>query len=125
MFIKHSPDHKVAILIIYVDDIILTGDFTAEIIALKKLLAKDFEVKDLGKLKYFLGMEVARSSHGISISQRKYVLDLLKETGMLGCKPTDTPMDSNDKLRNEEDSLLVDKGKYQRLVGKLIYLAHT
>ena len=61
---------------------------------MKKYLSEEFEVKDLGNLKYFLGMEVARSRNGIVVSQRKYILDLLKETGMLRCKPIDTLMDS-------------------------------
>ncbi|KAE8668064.1 putative ion channel POLLUX-like 2-like isoform X2 [Hibiscus syriacus] len=91
----------------------------------KGLLAKEFEIKDLGQLKYFLGMEIARSRKGICVSQRKYVLDLLKETGMLGCKPADTPMDSTTKLGTKENCAPVDKGRYQRLVGKLIYLSHT
>ena len=125
LFIKHSTKGKLAILIVYVDDIILTGDYEDELIKLKTLLAKEFETKDLGSLKYFLGMEVARSRKGISVSQWKYVLDLLKETGMLGCKPAETPMDSSTKLGANKDSVPVDKGKYQRLVGKLIYLSHT
>ena len=66
---------------------------------LKNLLAKQFEIKGLRFLKYFLGMEVARSRNGISISQRKYVLDLLKEKSMLGCKPAETPMKSTNKIR--------------------------
>ena len=57
---------------------------------MKKVLATEFEVKDLGQMRYFLGMEVARSRNGISISHRKYVLDLLTEITMLGCKPSDT-----------------------------------
>ena len=57
-------------------------------------------MKDLGQLHYFLGMEVARSKRGISVSQRKYVLDLLAETGMLGGKPSDTPIDVGDKNRD-------------------------
>lgn len=68
-------------------------------------------------------MKVARSSLGISISQTKYVLDLFNETGMLGCKPTDTHMDSNVGMR--KDSPPVDKRRFQRLVGTLIYLSHT
>ena len=58
------------------------------------------------------------------MSQRKYVLDLLQETGVSGCRPADTPMDPNVKLWEKGDTP-VDKGRYQRLVGKLIYLAHT
>ena len=68
-------------------------------------------------------MEVARSQKGISISQRKYVLDLLSETGMLGCKPSDTLIEVGKKTGDAGDA--VDKDRYQRLVGKLIYLSHT
>ena len=125
MFVKHSSSGKRAILIVHVDDIILTGDHDEEILELKNFLAKQFEIKDLGNRKYFLGMEVVQSKRGILVSQRKYVLDLLKETGMLGCKPADTPMDSNSKLGSKDDSAPVDKGRCQRLVGKLIYLSHT
>ncbi|KAK2993290.1 hypothetical protein RJ640_022129 [Escallonia rubra] len=89
---------KLTILIVYVNDIILTGDDYEEMNRLKTILTKEFEIKDLGKLKYFLGMKVAHSNKGISISQRKYTLDLLKETGMLGCKPIDTHMDPICKL---------------------------
>ena len=70
-------------------------------------------------------MEVARNKRGIFVSQQKYTLDLLKETGMLGCKPIDTPIDTNSKLGGHPSDSSVDKGRYQRLVGKLIYLSHT
>ncbi|RVW40082.1 Retrovirus-related Pol polyprotein from transposon RE1 [Vitis vinifera] len=125
LFVKKSHAGKMAILIVYVDDIILSGNDMEELQKLKKYLSEEFEVKDLGNLKYFLGMEVARSRKGIVVSQRKYILDLLKETGMLGCKPIDTPMDSQKKLGIEKESTLVDRGRYQRLVGRLIYLSHT
>ncbi|RVW83231.1 Retrovirus-related Pol polyprotein from transposon RE1 [Vitis vinifera] len=125
LFVKKSHARKMAILIVYVDDIILSGNDMEELQNLKKYLSEEFEVKDLGNLKYFLGMEVARSRKGIVVSQRKYILDLLKETGMLGCKPIDTPMDSQKKLGIEKESTPVDRGRYQRLVGRLIYLSHT
>ena len=125
MFIKHSSNGKRAIMIVYVDDIILTGDYFEEIKYLKEILGREFEIKDLGQLKYFLGMEVARSHKGIYVSQRKYTLDLLKDTGMLGCKPVPTPMDLVNKVQLEETEQLTDKRRYQRLVGKLIYLSHT
>ncbi|RVX01253.1 Retrovirus-related Pol polyprotein from transposon RE1 [Vitis vinifera] len=102
LFVKKSHAGKLAILIVYVDDIILSGNDMGELQNLKKYLSEEFEVKDLGNLKYFLGMEVARSRKGIVVSQRKYILDLLKETGMLGCKPIDTPMDSQKKLGIEK-----------------------
>jgi hypothetical protein len=69
MFIRHSHDGKIAILIVYVDDIILTRDDVLEMNQLKTSLSSTFEIKDLGSLRYFLGMEVARSKKGIVISQ--------------------------------------------------------
>ncbi|KAA0054215.1 putative mitochondrial protein [Cucumis melo var. makuwa] len=73
-------------------------DDIAKITRLKKKMGDEFEIKDLENLKYFLGIEVARSRKGISASQRKYTLDLLKETGMIRCKPADAPMEFNAKL---------------------------
>ncbi|XP_057505369.1 uncharacterized mitochondrial protein AtMg00810-like [Actinidia eriantha] len=92
---------------------------------IKKHLAAIFEMKDLGKLKFFLGMEVARSKEGIFVSQRKYILDLLRNTGLMRCKSVDTPMDPNVKLETNLEDSPVDRGMFQRLVGRLIYLAHT
>ncbi|CAL2254196.1 unnamed protein product [Prunus armeniaca] len=93
--------------------------------ALQEYLSKEFEMKDLGTLKYFLGIEVSRSQQGIFLSQRKYVMDLLTETGMLGCKPVNTPMKENHKLGECTDHKPTNKEQYQRLVGRLIYLSHT
>lgn len=70
-------------------------------------------------------MEIAWSKKRISVSQQKYVLNLLKETGMFGCKPTETPMESNAKLGLKTDSKSVDRERYQGFIGKLIYLTHT
>jgi hypothetical protein len=114
LFTKFSQDGKIAVLIVYVDDIVLTGNDTDEMGRVKEKLAIDFEIKDLGSMRYFLGMEVARSKDGIVVSQQKYILDLLKETGMSGCRPADTPMDPNAKLW-EKGSVPVDTGRYQRL----------
>lgn len=116
---------KITILIVYVDDIILTGDDESEMARLKRKLAAEFEIKDLGNLKYFLGMEVARSRKGIIVTQRKYILDLLNETGMSGCRPIDTPIDPNVKLGEIQEGEPVDTTRYPKLVGKLIYLSHT
>jgi hypothetical protein len=123
VFYKHSSC-KITILAVYVDDIIITGDDDEEILELKKCLSKTFEVKDLGQLKYFLGIEVARSEKGIVLSQRKYTLDLLRETGMIGCRAAATPIDQNDKITAQSGELM-DREKYQRLVGRLLYLCHT
>ena len=92
LFLKQQ-NGKLTALIIYIDDMIVTSDDQKEIQRLQKYLATKFEMKELGELKYLLGIEVARSKHGIFLSQRKHVLDLLAETGMLDCKPVDTPIE--------------------------------
>lgn len=115
----------VTCLSIYVDDMIITGNDEEEMKKLKENLFAEFEMKDLGRLKYFLGIEVLRSKQGIFICQKRYILDLLAEIGMIDCKPVDTPMAANLKLYMEEGAVLADKERYQRLVGKLIYLSHT
>jgi len=112
-------------VIVYIDDIIITGDDFVERDKLRKRLLAEFEIKELGKLKYFLGIEVAHSEKGIFISQQKYILDLLKEIGMVDCRLCETPIDLKHRLKNDEEGATTDKGQYQRLVGKLIYLAHT
>ena len=78
---------------------------------MKKVLATEFEVKVLGQMWYFRGMEVARSRKGISISHRKYVLDLLTEITMLGCKPSDTLIKA--RKMTESDRKPVDRDIYQ------------
>ncbi|GJX06710.1 retrovirus-related pol polyprotein from transposon TNT 1-94 [Tanacetum coccineum] len=124
LFLKNRKN-RVTCLIIYVDDMVITGNDEEEIKRLKEGLFTEFEMKDLGNLKYFLGIEVLRSPKGIFICQKKYILDLLAEIGMINCKPADTPMMVNQKLFMEKKAKLADKNMYQRLVGKLIYLSHT
>ena len=111
LFVKHLANGRLTILIVYVDDIVVTGNHE-EICHLKYLLSKEFEIKDLGHLRYFLGMEVARSNHGVLVSQCKCVLDLLRETGMSGCKLVETLMDPNIKLEACGKGIPVDKGKF-------------
>lgn len=123
LFFKHHLG-KITILAVYVDDIVITGDDQVEMNWLKKALAKAFEIKDLGCLHYFLGIEVAYGSEGIYLSHRKYILDLLNEVGLLHCKPATTPIEQNHQVMADVGEP-VDKHQYQRLVGRLIYLSHT
>ncbi|RVW26366.1 Retrovirus-related Pol polyprotein from transposon TNT 1-94 [Vitis vinifera] len=124
LFLKKQHG-KITTLIVYVDDMVVTGNDLEERKALQNYLFREFEMKDLGPLKCFLGIEVSRSSEGIFLSQRKYVLDLLQETGMSGCQPVNTPIEEGLKLCVEPNQVSTDKGRYQRLVGRLMYLAHT
>jgi hypothetical protein len=110
---------------VYVNDIIISGSDSTGIADLKRYLGQRFHTKDLGTLHYFLGIEVARSSQGLYLSQRKYVLDLFSETSLLGAHPADTLMDSTVKLDGEQGELFSDVGRYRHSVGKLIYLTVT
>ena len=101
MFVKHTTP-GIVILVVYVDDIIVSGGDTLAIKEVKSQLKKNFHTKDMGQLRYFLGIEVANGRHGLILSQRKYTQDLLSETGMLGSKPTESPMDLNTNLHDEE-----------------------
>ena len=103
------------------DDIILNDSDLVEMSNLKSY-AQEFEIKDLGMLKYFLSIEVALAKGGLVISQQKYIGDLQKETGLLGCKPVKTLIERNNKLGGSKEELMVARGAYQRLEGKLFYL---
>lgn len=92
---------------------------------LKSLLAQNFHIKDLGELRYFLGIEISRSADGIFLCQKKYATDIINEFGMAHCKPLHLPMDVHLKLTPEKGEPLPDPTVYQRLLGKLIYLTIT
>jgi hypothetical protein len=124
LFTLSHKDNFTALLI-YVDDIILAGTCLEEIQRIKSILDNSFKIKDLGTVKYFLGLEVAHSKEGISISQRKYCLDLLNDSGLLGSKPAATPLDPSVKLHNDDGKVFEDISLYRRLVGKLLYLTNT
>ncbi|XP_070044109.1 retrovirus-related Pol polyprotein from transposon RE1 isoform X1 [Nicotiana tomentosiformis] len=125
VFYRHSASSLSIYLVVYVDDIVIIGNDQDCITNLKQHLFQHFQTKDLGRLKYFLGIEVAQSSSGIVISQRNYALDILEETRMIGCKPVDTPIDPNSKLMPGQGEPLSDPASYKRLVGKLNYLTVT
>lgn len=110
---------------VYVDDLVICGNNNEEIVKFKAYLGRCFHMKDLGKLKYFLGIEIARSAEGILMTQRKYALDIVAETGLLGCKPAATPMEQRHNLGADTSKALTDPTRYRRLVGRLIYLGNT
>ena len=89
---------------------------------LKKLLNQKFKLKDLGSLKYFLSLEIARNNSSISFSQRKHALDLIANIGLIGSKPMKNLMEQNLQLCKYERRLLAEPTQYRRLISRLLYL---
>jgi len=115
---------KLLIIVSYVDDLILTGDEQL-ISSCKKDLAREFEMKDMGLMHYFLGLEVWQSDGELFVSQGKYVIEKLQRFCMESCKPMETPLVTN---RGKENATLgeeIDATIYRQLVGSLMYLMNT
>uniref|UniRef100_A0A2N9GH75 Reverse transcriptase Ty1/copia-type domain-containing protein n=1 Tax=Fagus sylvatica TaxID=28930 RepID=A0A2N9GH75_FAGSY len=124
LFIYKSKSFTMFILI-YVDDIIITCSNPTEIDELLLLLQSDFAVKNLGKLHYFLGVEVIPNAHGAFLSQQRYILDLLKRTKMIDAKPVSSPMASTTSLTAHEGESFSDVTLFRSTVGALQYLSLT
>lgn len=107
------------------DDIVSTGDDLQGTNDLKASLDRQFKIEVLRTLKYFLGLEVARSKKGIFLCQRKFALNISEDSGFSGAKPANTPMEQNVKLNRESGELLNDASLYRRIVGQLLYLTIT
>lgn len=112
-------------LLVYVDDIIVAENCSASIDSLKHFLQTQFKIKDLGCLRYFWGLEVARSSKWVHLSQRKYTFNILSNSGALGCKPLKLPLEQNFKCNKASGQSLPDPSSYKRLIGRLLYLTIT
>ncbi|XP_074276920.1 uncharacterized protein LOC141600577 [Silene latifolia] len=122
IFVKGSVRIHV---LVYVDDFIVSGNDLNALVSFKEYLHKCFHMKDLGDLKYFLGLEVARHTDGIFLCQRKYTLDILQEVGLLGCKPVSTPIEQQNQLGCSGSKFLTNPEPYRRLVGRLVYFVVT
>lgn len=121
----YSHGHVEIRVLIYVDDLIICGNDGEAIRKFKNYLGECFHMKDLGRLKYFLGIEIARGKEGFVISQRKYALDIVEETGLTTSAPAATPMEQNHHLATDDSAFLTKPARYRRLVGRLIYLVNT
>ncbi|XP_056690301.1 uncharacterized mitochondrial protein AtMg00810-like [Spinacia oleracea] len=121
----HREHGHISIAAVYVDDIILTGTDPNKLAALKAYLHQEFSIKDLGKLNYFLGIEVGYSTEGIILSQKKFTKELLSDCGFDITKKAITPLPVNVKLTLSDGELYSDTEKYRSLVGKLNFLTHT
>jgi histone deacetylase 1/2 len=126
LFYYNKGQHTLYVLV-YVDDIIVASSSQAATYVLLKDLQREFALKDLGDLHYFLGIEVRRDSDGLILLQGRYATDILARANMRSCKPVDTPLPTSVKLSVEEGDKLgpTDATKYRSLVGALQYLTLT
>lgn len=133
-FIRSQADHSLftcsssnyfVALLVYVDDIIVARDNIQAILNLKAFLNQQFHIKNLGELKYFLDLEIAKSAKGIALNKKKYALDILVESGYLASKPLSFSMQQNLRLSKNEGILLSVPSSYRRLIGQLSYLKIT
>jgi len=111
-------------VLVYVNDLIITRSNETSVVKLKTNLWQQFSIKDLEKVEYFFGIEMATSSKGGFLNQQKYILDMLQDAEMLHTKPVIIPLDSKMQLDSSSKPLLTFT-TYQRIVGKLIYLTIT
>ena len=123
----HKQGSSYILAVVYVDDILLTGNNVSLIDTLKAALHSAFSIKDLGEAKYYLGLEVSRSSDGIMLSQKKFILDMLQSANLLDAKPLSIPLDQHVKMYdNDKSGRLIDNPLlYRSLVGKMLYLTFT
>ncbi|XP_028118492.1 uncharacterized protein LOC114316033 [Camellia sinensis] len=113
------------LLLLYVDDMIITSDDVDGILLLKQFLSHHFEIKDLGPLSYFLGLEISHDSTSSFLSQAKYTSDLLARAGLTDCKIPSSPLETQSRLSPLDGSLLSNATLYCQLVGNIVYLIVT
>ena len=113
------------LFLLYIDDMIITRDDHSGIFDFKQFLHQQFEMKDLGHLGYFLGLEVSLDSTGYYLSQAKYAFDLLSRAGLINTKVVSTPLEMNARLTPLDGTPLCDATLYRQLVGSLVYLTVT
>ncbi|KAL0367257.1 UNVERIFIED_CONTAM: Retrovirus-related Pol polyprotein from transposon RE1 [Sesamum radiatum] len=111
--------------LVYVDDILITGPSISDIQTVKNYLHALFTIKDIGDARYFLGLEIARNSTGLYVAQTKYIVDIIKDTGLEQAKAASTPFPPGLKLSTDCGALLQKPDSYRRLVGRLLYLGFT
>jgi hypothetical protein len=118
-------DDSLLLIVLYVDDLLMTGNLTSTIDSAKSTLHDQFSMTDLGLLHYFLGLEVSQSTSGIKMAQSKYASDLLVCFQMTECKPAASPFLLGVRFEDAGTTPLVDSTLYRQLVGSLLYLTHT
>lgn len=121
LYVKEE-DGNIVLIVLYVDDLLITGNNGKLIEQVKTHLSNEFDMKDLGLVHYCLGLEVWKKRHSVFISQAKYACEVLKRFNMQDCKPVSTPIDTSNKPSRDDGTPFVDMTLYRQLVGSLIYL---
>ncbi|KAL2241352.1 UNVERIFIED_CONTAM: Retrovirus-related Pol polyprotein from transposon RE1 [Sesamum indicum] len=124
LFVKPSSSGLMALLV-YVDDILITGPSLDDISRVKQYLHSLFTIKDMGNARYFLGLEIARSTSGLYVAQTKYAMDIITDTGLAQAKPASSPFPPGLKLDASSGPVFSRPDSYRRLVGRLLYLGFT
>lgn len=125
LFLKSGAKTDMLIISLYVDDLIFAGNNEAMFSDFKESMKKEFDMTDLGRMSYFLGVEVVQNSSGIFVSQSKYTKEILERFGMDNSKPVDNPVVPGYKLSKKGDGVEVDANTYKQMVGSLMYLTAT
>ena len=117
--------NSLILLVLYVDDLLITGCSTSTIVAVKRILHDRFFITNMGLLHFFLGLEISQNASGIKLSQAKYARDLRERFHMTDCKSSPNPFLSGVKLEDVRETPLVESTLYRQLVGSLLYLTHS
>jgi hypothetical protein len=125
LFMKKKEKGEILIVCVYVDDLIYTGNDKLMFQEFKTMMMKEFAMTDLGKMRYFLGIEVLQSCNGIFIGQKKYIKDMLSKFEMSDCNPVKNPIVPGSRLVKEDKGVKVDNTLFKQLVGSLMYLTAT
>ena len=113
------------VVAVYVDDLFVTGTSKRVIDEFKAMMASKFDMSDLGRLTYYLGIEVNQHSGGITLNQSRYAQKILQEEGMSQCNPVQTPMEAGLKLSRADGEREIDATEFRENIGCLHYLLHT
>jgi hypothetical protein len=127
VYVKTGPDNELTILLVYVDDILVASNCESSSTAIKKELMAAFDIRDLGELKLFLGIQVERTKDGgYFLHQSKHAQDILEYFGMENCNSVQTPMDLKKSLKKRTlDERQSDQDEYRTGIGALLYLCNT
>ncbi|BBN68957.1 transposable element gene [Prunus dulcis] len=125
LFIKIEKGGKILVVCLYVDDLIFTGNNDYMFLEFKKSMMNEFDMSDLGRMCYFLGIEVKQTSNGVFIGQKKYAQEILERFQMLDCNPVNNPIVPGFKLTKDFGGERIDSTYYKKIVGSLMYLSAT